>query len=103
LWIFAVAQLTRHPNEHDVQPPLHPICEIAGKKISYELDMAITAHRSKKGRFMKKKSRIEIAREILSYVRREMNKPRLAESVRNGYRALAAPNTQKPAGRFVRA
>jgi hypothetical protein len=32
-------------------------------------------HRSKKGRFMKKKSRIEIEREIVSRVRREMDKP----------------------------
>jgi len=33
---------------------------------------------------MKKKSRIEIAREIVSRVKEEMNKPRLAESVRIG-------------------
>jgi hypothetical protein len=52
---------------------------------------------------MKKKSRIKIANEIISSVRREMDKPRLTESVRNGYRALAAPNTQKPAARFARA
>jgi hypothetical protein len=52
---------------------------------------------------MKKKSRIEIAREIVSCVRREMDKPRLTESVRNGYRALAASNTQKPAAHSARA
>jgi hypothetical protein len=32
---------------------------------------------------MKKKSRIEIARNIISNVKREMQKPRLTESVRN--------------------
>jgi hypothetical protein len=52
---------------------------------------------------MKKKSRIEIAREIVSCVRREMDKPRLTESVRNGFRSLAAPNTGKPATRSARA
>jgi hypothetical protein len=36
-----------------------------------------------------KKSRIEIAREIISRVKREMDLPRLTESVRNGERALA--------------
>jgi hypothetical protein len=32
---------------------------------------------------MKKKNRIEIAKKIISYVKREMQKPRLTESVRN--------------------
>jgi hypothetical protein len=75
----------------------------AWKKIGSELDMAITAHRSKKGRFMKKKSRIEIAREIVSYVRREMDKPRLTESVRNGFSAQAAPAVENPVARSARA
>jgi hypothetical protein len=35
-----------------------------------------------------KKSRIEIAREIISRVKREMNMPRLTESVRNGESGL---------------
>ena len=39
---------------------------------------------------MKKKSRIEIARNIISNVKREMQKPRLTESVRNE-RDQAAP------------
>jgi|NGEPerStandDraft_6_1074524.scaffolds.fasta_scaffold160761_2 hypothetical protein len=39
---------------------------------------------------MKKKSRIEIAREIISRVKREMDMPRLTESVRNGESTLAA-------------
>ena len=52
---------------------------------------------------MKKKSRIEIAREIVSYVKREMDKPRLTESVRNASMALSATNTDKPATRSVRA
>jgi hypothetical protein len=39
---------------------------------------------------MKKKNRIEIAKKIISSVRREMQKPRLTESVRS-YREQAAP------------
>jgi hypothetical protein len=52
---------------------------------------------------MKKKSRIEIAREIVSYVRREMDKPRLTESVRNGFSAQAAPAVENPVARSARA
>ena len=39
---------------------------------------------------MKKKNRIEIARKIISSVKREMQKPRLAESVRIDRRDQAA-------------
>jgi hypothetical protein len=39
----------------------------------------------------KKKNRIEIARKIISSVKREMQKPRLTESVRNGGREQAVP------------
>ena len=39
---------------------------------------------------MKRKSRIEIERKIVARVKREMDKPRLTESVRNGFRTLAA-------------
>jgi hypothetical protein len=39
---------------------------------------------------MKKKNRIEIAKNIISNVKKEMQKPRLAESVRNE-RDQAAP------------
>ncbi|MGA2207361.1 MAG: hypothetical protein ABSG10_11595 [Terracidiphilus sp.] len=52
---------------------------------------------------MKKKSRIELARDIVAYVKREMDKPRLTESVRNGFSAPAAPAVQKPATRSARA
>jgi hypothetical protein len=52
---------------------------------------------------MKKKSRIERAREIVSYVKREMDKPRLTESVRNGFSAPVAPNTRKRAASPARA
>jgi hypothetical protein len=34
---------------------------------------------------MEKKSRIEIERQIFSNVKREMDRPRLNESVRNGF------------------
>ena len=50
---------------------------------------------------MKKKSRIEIERQIVSRVKREMDKPRLTESVRNGFSAQAAPAVKKPAVRFT--
>ena len=52
---------------------------------------------------MKKTSRIEIEREIVSRVRREMDKPRLTESVRNGFSAQAAPAVEKPATHSARA
>jgi hypothetical protein len=45
---------------------------------------------------MKKKSRIEIAREIISNLKREMDKPRLTESVRQGFSAKGAPVEEKP-------
>jgi hypothetical protein len=48
---------------------------------------------------MKKNSRIEIAREIISRVKREMDQPRLTESVRNGFSVQAAPTVEKPAAR----
>ena len=51
---------------------------------------------------MKKKSRIEIAREIISRVKREMDQPRLTESVRNGLRARSALAVEKPAPRSAR-
>jgi len=51
---------------------------------------------------MKKRSQIEIERRIVSRVKREMDKPRLTESVRNGFRARAAPTVQMPAVRSAR-
>jgi hypothetical protein len=45
---------------------------------------------------MKKTSRIELARDIVAYVKKEMDRPRLTESVRNGLSgadALAAEKT----------
>ena len=52
---------------------------------------------------MKKKSRIEIEREIVSCVKKEMDQPRLTESVRNGFGAKAAPAVEKRTARFARA
>ena len=40
---------------------------------------------------MTKKSRKELAREILASVKREMDRPRLTESVRNAESSLTAP------------
>jgi hypothetical protein len=52
---------------------------------------------------MKKKSQIEIERRIVSSPaqKNEINKPRLTESARNGFRAEAAPTVEKPAVRSV--
>ena len=44
---------------------------------------------------MKWKTRIEIEREILADVKKEMQKPRLTESVRNGLSAQAAARAAK--------
>jgi hypothetical protein len=52
---------------------------------------------------MKKKSRIEIERKIVSRVKREMDKPRLSESVRNDFRTLAVPAIERAAARSGRA
>ena len=52
---------------------------------------------------MKMKSQIEIERMLVSRVKREMDKPRLTESVRNGFRALAPRAIEKPAARTARA
>jgi hypothetical protein len=45
---------------------------------------------------MKKKSRIEMAREIVAYVKREMDQPRMTESVRNSFVAQAVSTREKP-------
>ena len=44
-----------------------------------------------------KKNRIELAKKIISSVKREMQKPRLAESVRSDKRDQAAPVPDGPA------
>ena len=50
----------------------------------------------------KKKNRLEIARKIISDVNREMQKPRLTESVRNDGRYQAAPLVKEPTARSAR-
>jgi hypothetical protein len=52
---------------------------------------------------MKKKRQIEIEKKIVLRVKLEMDEPRLTESVRNGFRARAAPAVDKPAARPARA
>ncbi len=52
---------------------------------------------------MKRNSRIEIESKIVSRVKREMDKPRLTESVRNGFRTLVAPAIERPVARPGRA
>jgi hypothetical protein len=51
---------------------------------------------------MKKKSQIEVERRILSRVKREMDKPRLTMSVRNGFSAQEASTVEEPAARSAR-
>jgi|HubBroStandDraft_1064217.scaffolds.fasta_scaffold03938_8 hypothetical protein len=51
---------------------------------------------------MKKKSRVEIERRIVSSVKREMDRPRLTESVRKGFSARATPAAERPAARSTR-
>ena len=46
---------------------------------------------------MTKESRKELEREILASVKREMDKPRLTESVRNAESGLTAPAVPAPA------
>jgi hypothetical protein len=102
LGLFKVAQLTQHRDKH-VQMLHDPICEIAESRSAPNSIRQFTAHHSKEGRFMKKEGRTEIERRILSRVKREMNKPRLTESVRNGFSApLGAPSAEKPAARPAR-
>jgi len=45
---------------------------------------------------MTKKSRIEMAREIVARLRIEMDRPRLAASVRNGEAGLTVPAVKRP-------
>lgn len=47
----------------------------------------------------KKKNRMEIEKKIISSVKREMEKPRLTESVRNNGRDYAAPVFAEPRAR----
>jgi len=53
--------------------------------------MITFAHGLKKDHFVKKRTRIEIAREIISSLKKEMQRPRLTESVRNGFLAPKQP------------
>ena len=46
---------------------------------------------------MKKRSRLELARKIISNVKKEMQKPRLTESVRNDLRGQARAVEEHPA------
>ena len=52
---------------------------------------------------MKKESQIENDRKIVSRVKREMDKPRLTMSVRNGLSAQAASTVEEPSARSARA
>jgi hypothetical protein len=51
----------------------------------------------REGFIMTKKSRIEMAREILARVKKEMDRPRLTASVRNGEAGLTVPAVKRPA------
>jgi hypothetical protein len=102
LGIFAVAALTRLPDKH-VHVLVDPIGGMPRGRSAPISKRQFTVHRSKKGCLMKKKNRIETERKIVSSVKREMNQPRLTESVRNGFSVQAAPAVEKPAARSARA
>lgn len=97
-----MAGLAQLPNKH-VHPLFDSVCGISRELSAPNSIWVFTVNRSRKGRFMKKKSRIEMARDIVSYVRKEMDRPRLTESVRDGLSATAAPATEKPATISARA
>jgi hypothetical protein len=77
-------------------------------KIPYALKLGQTSefgiarsqftNRSKKESLLKKKSRIQIAREIIAQVKRGMQLPRLTDPVRNSFFAQADParNSRQP-------
>jgi hypothetical protein len=52
---------------------------------------------------MKKKSRVQIASQIVAELKREMQEPRLTESVRKGMSLQARSGTKEPAVRLARA
>ena len=58
--------------------------------------------RSRKDFIMKKKSRIQVESQIIAQLKREMQEPRLTESVRNGMSTRARPGRKEPATRLVR-
>jgi hypothetical protein len=51
---------------------------------------------------MKKKSRIQIASQIIAQLKREMQEPRLTESVRNGMSLQVGRGRKEPAVRLAR-
>ena len=61
------------------------------------------SYRSGKDFMMKKKNRIQIASQIIAQLKREMQEPRLTESVRNGISLQARSDKKEPAVRLARA
>jgi len=51
---------------------------------------------------MKKKSRIQIDSQIIAQVKREMQEPRMTESVRNGISTKERAGANEPAARLAR-
>jgi hypothetical protein len=80
-----------------------PICWMPEVRSAPNSIRQFTVHRLKQDRFMKKKNRIEIDRKIVSRVKREMDEPRLTESVRKSFSARNAPDVSKPTARSARA
>ena len=58
------------------------------------------ANESRKAFKVKKIGRIQLAKEIIARVKKEMQEPRLTESVRNGMRDKAAFHSTGPATRI---
>jgi hypothetical protein len=75
----------------------------ACRKIGSEFDTVIHCSSFKERPLMKKKSPIKNERKIISSVKREMDQPRLTESVRKGFSAQSAPSVEKPIAHSARA
>jgi len=62
-----------------------------------------STNRSRRDYIVKKSGRIQLAREIIARVKREMREPRLKEPVRSATRTKAAPYSNEPAIRLEKA
>jgi hypothetical protein len=62
-----------------------------------------STNRSRRDYIVKKSGRIQLAREIIARVKREMREPRLKEPVRSATRIKAAPYSNEPAIRLEKA
>jgi hypothetical protein len=62
-----------------------------------------TTEQSRKAFNVKKTERIQLAKQIIARVKKEMQEPRLTESARNGMRGEDTPYSTEPASRLEKA